>query len=357
MPPVSSLERLAETLARLAGCMRSDIELLERLRLELIERQVLASDIPGGAVSPATSPGLAEVHGLARRLEQVVDWLETSDHDSELSDWESWQSRSGPPTVPGVDVQGADQPDDRWWVPSLLLLAAADPARSPEADELLRGWMGVRSRLSHLVIDEIVDGVAGLSASPWPVVDDAGRLRFPTDWLAELAVPVGALQRVVDDGRARFLEVGLISDKLANRPVDLGDVFAAEVSVPESKRPHVERDVKALAEAGVPQLARVPWHAQVLAVAGEWFDDSESPAVRVRAGGLEIMTNKGPVRVAGPTVTGGQLPIVDVTYDAREQAKMAFAGANEAGGSFAGLVAQVDQQLQQRLSAPAADAT
>jgi len=34
------------------------------------------------------------------------------------------------------------------------------------------------ARLSYIVVDELIGDSAGLSVTPWPVADDAGRLRF-----------------------------------------------------------------------------------------------------------------------------------------------------------------------------------
>ncbi|HKP91591.1 MAG TPA: hypothetical protein VJT75_16615 [Thermoleophilaceae bacterium] len=62
-----------------------------------------------------------------------------------------------------------------WWRPKPLTAAGAEPA-----------W----EELAYVVVDELHEGVAGLVASPWPVVDDLGRLRFgPEDESVRIARP------------------------------------------------------------------------------------------------------------------------------------------------------------------------
>lgn len=352
-----SSRRVQKTLDHLVHDMTPHVERLERLRLELIDE--VQRDASRSHDSAATNPAFADVQDLTGRLRRVVDWLEASNDQGAASNgWESWQSRSGSPTVPG-DGSNDTTSDDRWWIPSLVLISAADPAVRPDTLDVLERWMRARSRLSHLVVDEIVDGMVDLSASPWPVVDDAGRPRFPIHWLTELAVPLEDLQKVVNYGRAVLLELELITPELAKRPVELGDVFAAEVSIVGSKRVDIERAVDVLAgpDGGAAQLAHAPWSAQVLAVAGHWCDETSAPSVGARGGILTIRTDAGRVRIAGPKMETGRLPILDVSWDAREQAKLAFAAANQAGGTFADVVEQVDQQLRHDLEKAVDDAT
>ncbi len=48
-------------------------------------------------------------------------------------------------------------------------------------------------RLSYVVVDEIVEGMADVSVSPWPAVDDRGRLLFPDEPPRSVQADVAAL--------------------------------------------------------------------------------------------------------------------------------------------------------------------
>ncbi len=71
---------------------------------------------------------------------------------------------------------------------------------------------------SYLVVDEIEGGGVGLSVSRWPQVDEQGRLRFPSP-----PVLLGADRAALE----RFLAEHRRPPELAERPLRIGDVFAA----------------------------------------------------------------------------------------------------------------------------------
>ena len=104
-----------------------------------------------------------------------------------------------------------------WWRPRPLTAAGDEPA-----------W----EELAYVVVDELHGGVAGLVASPWPVVDGRGRVRFgseeesvritrPEDELVqELSERTPVSRSVVDDATA---------GELKTRELAIGDVFAMRV--------------------------------------------------------------------------------------------------------------------------------
>jgi hypothetical protein len=81
-----------------------------------------------------------------------------------------------------------------------------------------------RRRFAYVVVDEIESNLVGLSLSPWPTVDEWGRLRFGV----ERARSIGA-------GRAElqtFLRRHRLPRKGAERPLRIGDVFAVALREP-----------------------------------------------------------------------------------------------------------------------------
>lgn len=81
-----------------------------------------------------------------------------------------------------------------------------------------------RRPLSYMVVDEIESGLVGLSVSPWPTVDDVGRLRFG----AGRSRSVGAWR----DELERFLRKNRRPRAGSSRPVRIGDVFAVVTKEP-----------------------------------------------------------------------------------------------------------------------------
>ncbi len=74
------------------------------------------------------------------------------------------------------------------------------------------------ARLSYLVVDEIVGDAVDVSVSPWPGVDDRGRLVFPEEPAQTARAEAEALRRY------------LARDLPQRGPLRMGDVFAARVS-------------------------------------------------------------------------------------------------------------------------------
>jgi hypothetical protein len=126
-------------------------------------------------------------------------------------------SGGGPPVAPtpgggdaGTDL-GALEP----WRPAAL--GGIEP-------EVLR-------RSSYLVVDELQEGVAVLVVSPWPVVDERGRMRFGgEEGRVRVAVGAGALEALLAERRVPVVDGALapeVATQLRVRPVEVGDVFAA----------------------------------------------------------------------------------------------------------------------------------
>jgi hypothetical protein len=125
--------------------------------------------------------------------------------------------------------------------------------------------------LRYLVVDEIVGPSVGLVLSPWPAIDEQGRLRF-AEAGGEL---VGCLRADLE----RFLSEHRLPEALRERPLRIGDVFAV----------CIRQEVLAEFAAELREQRR-----------------------------LEPFL--GPERWIEP-------PVYDVTADAREEAKVAFYAA------------------------------
>jgi hypothetical protein len=155
---------------------------------------------------------------------------------------------------------------DRPWVPRTLEQVLS-------GEELSEVW-------AYVVVDEIVDGRIGLSISPWPWLDSGGRLRFG-DADADESVGVSlegfhellrlrrTLMVMTDEERPLGRDA---AQALSERAVRIGDVFA----VPRAER-------------------------------GEWTRESE-------LGEHDL-------------VIPDRARIFDITYEAREEAKVAAAAA------------------------------
>lgn len=363
---------LAEGLRKLSACIEPPLLDLEQLRRDLIESKGMASHWPGGTAKVGPTTDLLEAAlRLARRLEFVLSDLHQA--NPSLSGWESCFETSGPPSVPRGSDRTVQDSVDRWWMPSLVLLAYQNPAIDANALALLDRWLRTRSRLSHIVVDEMIDDIAGLSLSPWPLVDDRARVRFPRGNSAEIAIPIESLQRAVHASRKRFAEAGLIPAELAGRPIELGDVFAAEIEVlhpQQAKRKLTESELDTELghlfddedEDNVDPSAT--WRAERVELnnqsklrrahpiikahvaADHRLDDADLDVV-VRAGSIRLATPSGAVVVQGILDSEGRLPIVDVSWDARETAKLSFAAAHESSGVFDGLLASKDEEARE----------
>ena len=125
--------------------------------------------------------------------------------------------------------------------------------------------------LTYVVVDEIVGTSVGLALSPWPTLDEQGRLRFSDETPKTLGADLAALET--------FLAHHRLPRELAARPLRIGDVFA--VRTIESALAPVEEE-----------LAR-PRRLEPLLAPEAWI----------------------------------QPPVDDVTADAREAAKRSFYAA------------------------------
>jgi hypothetical protein len=75
-----------------------------------------------------------------------------------------------------------------------------------------------------VVVDEIESDFVGLSISPWPTLDEWGRLRFGLERARSIGTGRTELQRFL--GRHR------LPQKTADRPIRIGDVFAISLKEP-----------------------------------------------------------------------------------------------------------------------------
>src|SRR3954447_14389051 len=85
------------------------------------------------------------------------------------------------------------------------------------------------AELAYIVVDELHGGIAGLVVSPWPRVDERGRLVFGAEQEStRVAAPAGALEALLSEQRTPVVEVGSADlAALQTRAVQIGDVFAA----------------------------------------------------------------------------------------------------------------------------------
>lgn len=121
-----------------------------------------------------------------------------------------------------------------WWMPSLAILAyqaLGDDTRQDSRPAIeLRRFAASRPQLSYMVVEEFTDDVVGLTISSWPIVDEAGALRFDTTMDPfQMEMPVQHLQNWINSGRERWWEAGLGQDRLVRHPISYGDVFAAQL--------------------------------------------------------------------------------------------------------------------------------
>jgi hypothetical protein len=107
-----------------------------------------------------------------------------------------------------------------WWQPDLV---AERLAKDP-------GW----GSLSYVVVDELAEGIAGLVVSPWPRVDERGRLHFGDEGDSEhLTVDEDAFLALLERRRDPVVKAELddaARDELRRRKLAIGDVFAARVA-------------------------------------------------------------------------------------------------------------------------------
>jgi hypothetical protein len=106
-----------------------------------------------------------------------------------------------------------------WWRPT----AVAD-------------WLGddaLWRTVAYLVVDELEDGTAGLVVSPWPRLDERGRLHFgDEDDSDSVSVSEDAFLALLAEKRRPIVQIQLddsSEEELRTRKLAIGDVFAARI--------------------------------------------------------------------------------------------------------------------------------
>lgn len=200
--------------------------------------------------------------------------------------WETLSKSVGKPGTIATMMKGKSEGGPTWWLPSLAYLAYQSIDRA-DARAALDEFASRRDELGYAVIEERTDDVIGFSIQPWPLLDDSGRLRFPieTDPI-QLEVADANLAALLSTHRQRWHELGLLQEELVERRVQIGDAYAVVVSTkPDSSK------VLALPESGEKKPRYV--------------------------GGLAARRRAKSVSV----------PILDITWDAREAGKLAHYAA------------------------------
>ena len=158
--------------------------------------------------------------------------------------------------------------------------------------------------LWYLVVDEIQEQVAVLVVSPWPALDDRGRLRFAREEdQVRVALTVGALRDFLSEQRIPVVQVmeGEEAERaLRERPLAVGDAFAADLAfVPDEdgldiKDPSgwivgpvldISAEMREAAKAQTSAAAAGPLtEDEVESIEAEHAEEDESPPER--AGGV-----------------------------------------------------------------------
>lgn len=169
-----------------------------------------------------------------------------------------------------------DEPAARgpWIPPSLPRRAVGGLALDAEAP------------LWYIAVDELVDREAVLRVTPWPVLDDRGRLRFPQrDQGFVMSADADAFAELAAGGRSARTPTATASDA---RPLRVGDVFAARVRRP--RRIDASADLADYVEGplfDVSDAARESAKTQYLAAVGTVLSDDEvAELYRDRLAGL-----------------------------------------------------------------------
>jgi hypothetical protein len=126
-----------------------------------------------------------------------------------------------------VAAESSFVPTDRPWSPAVivedLLRALAIDAEDRHGVDLKsdEGAPGLRvvpeAEDTYVSIDELIDDVLSVTATPWPKLDRAGRLAFDEDGVRVDAFAVDALQEAVDAQREAIGQLA--------RPLRIGDTF------------------------------------------------------------------------------------------------------------------------------------
>lgn len=103
--------------------------------------------------------------------------------------------------------------------------------------KLVEDWLGKDAEwgtLSYIVVDELEHDLAGLVVSPWPRVDERGRLHFGEEDASEhVTVDEGSFRALLKDRREPIVRFELDEEKrgeLQGRELAIGDVFAARIA-------------------------------------------------------------------------------------------------------------------------------
>ena len=103
-------------------------------------------------------------------------------------------------------------------------------------------------RMTYVVVDEILGTSVGLTLSPWPELDDQGRLRVSAGEARTLGADRAALEQFLAEHRR--------PPELAARPLRVGDVFAVQTIEPALAQVEDELAAPTMME---PRLAPEEW--------------------------------------------------------------------------------------------------
>lgn len=154
---------------------------------------------------------------------------------------------------------------------------AGPQARTPEHDVLIEEpWFHeLRERmlarglaLRWVVVDDLEERSCELAIGPWPRLADDGRLVFASaeEDYTVAAVPIADFEALVRAGRRRQLRDVPDTDDLVDRPLRVGDTFAAAVEVAtEGTAPEGGHRAAISFPAGADGIADVTAHARVFA--------------------------------------------------------------------------------------------
>lgn len=78
---------------------------------------------------------------------------------------------------------------------------------------------------AYVVVDELLDGVAVLATSYWPLLDQAGRLSFANEGGSTYGIDASHLQARLNEQRGAILETTEMDAALVDRPLRIGDTF------------------------------------------------------------------------------------------------------------------------------------
>jgi hypothetical protein len=204
------------------------------------------------------------------------------------SGWEALRDVVAPPGTISALVEGCGEAGPTWWLPSLLYLAYMADDRA-DARAALDEFASRRDELAYAVVEERTDDIIGFSIQPWPLLDDRGRLRFPIgEDPVQAEVTEADLEELLSAHRHRWHALGLLPAELLERRVHIGDAYAMVVS--DEADPTESLQVRVLPHGDGP---------------GRYL------------GGLPAQDSCGSVGV----------PVVDITWDAREAGKLAHYAA------------------------------